>query len=168
MGTVQRSPVALINLLGAKGVGNLPSEFAGTIVPTIDVTEFCVEDSHTTGIGVQTGAAGAFPRTLTQNFSGTTSSVLYGSSAQIILGAAGGTRLSLRIGIGYATSGGNVCWLADLELAAVAGATTHVCSFILPRLRVIAPGSFLTAVCDSDAVGADHTLSIRTELATLP
>lgn len=154
-----KSPRGLLEALKLRTVGKNPDRFSEMVQPTVDVLDMYTADVLFTA-AVATGAA-AYPFNSTLDVAFTRR--FLGVSASITMGAAPGTRLTIRIGVAVPSSSSPaviVAYGAQTAPFLVAGGNFSVFA-LFPRPLVLTAGCQIVTVAESDAAGADHQLSVR-------
>lgn len=148
-----KSPRGLIELFRLRTNGRNPDQFATAVQPVADVQDFYGADLLFTADTA--AAAAAFP--ITQTIDVAFTRRFWGFSFQITLGAAAGTRLSLRIGMRVPSSGSAVYIVAQTVYTAGLVAAQNYNTFVnFPRPIVLSSGAQFVCVAVGDAGGADH------------
>lgn len=158
---LHKSPSGLLELFRLRTLGANPPLFGEQVSPVVDVTEHYGADVMTSQFdqlnNVTLNGAGGTSVTRTQ----TALTRLYAMSAQVQMGAAGGTILLLSIGIRAPNASAPVVILADRVVGACPPGRTFRVSIPLPRPLILPNGTVIVSFFESDAIGADHTISQR-------
>lgn len=154
-----RAPTGLLELLGLKSGGKQPDGVEGVIAPSVDITPFYgMEKLFSANTVFGAGAA-----TQTQSVTVSFPRLYVAFSFQMTLGAAPGTRLSLRLGVRAPSAASPLTVLAQEYVAAphlVAG-EFYECIWLAPFPLVYPPGAQFVARTSSDAAGADHVVTMK-------
>lgn len=167
---LHKAPSGLLELLRLRTLGGQPNQFSEQLIGTIHANEFYASDLLRSGN--QTGTAGAFPRALTGNVgAGITGApggpiALTHFAAIIVMGAAGGTQVRIRIGLDLPDSG-PTSWVGHMVGAPAAAGGGYVAVAAFSPWLVVPAGTRFVANAESDAAGADHVLSFTTISAVL-
>lgn len=156
---LQKYPLGLLELLAAKVNGQTPTLFAERLQPTVDLTEFYGADLVITGI--TQGAAAAFPLALTRVSEVTQR--FHGLAAEVAVGAAAGTYLSIRLFVSVPNGSPNLCvaqTVITVPNGLVAGVAYNA-SFWFPTPLILPAGTGFIAYAQSDAAGVDHVMALR-------
>lgn len=163
---LHKAPQGLLELLRLKTLGRQPTIFADTLAPTVESERFYSLDVQNNGSFVPATSPGGFPLGATDTL--LTGPVLVRAlSAQIVMGAAGGTYVHWALGCVLAAAGGGpvLSFLSSGALGAVAAGVTFRVGGMLPEPLLLPAGAQLVASIISDAAGADHQISLRTTYA---
>lgn len=168
MSDLQKAPSGLLELLRLRSNGDQPTTFADSVLSVVVANEHYGADLQFSSSDSGTGAIGQSIQVVIG--SGFTAPATPGPvrfmaiGGDMVFGAAAGTWLQMRIGIRAPTANSPPAWIAWQSYAApflvAAGALTIVANF--PAPIILLPGSAVRIEMTGDAVGADHTLRLRT------
>lgn len=154
-----RAPTGLLELLGLKTGGKQPDGVESVIGPSVDMVPFYGMEKLFSANTVFAAAALTQTQTVTVTFP----RLYIAFSFQITLGAAAGTRLSLRLGVRAPSAASPLTVLAQEYVAAphlVAG-EFYECIWLAPFPMVYPPGAQFVARSSGDAAGVDHVLTMK-------
>lgn len=154
-----RAPTGLLELLGLKTGGAQPNAVEGVIAPSIDIAPFYGMEKL---FSANTAFAAA-AITQTQTVSVTFPRIYLAFSFQVTMGAAVGTRLSMRLGVRAPSAASPLTLLAQEYVAApflVAGEFLE-CIWLAPFPMVFPPGAQFVARSAGDAAGVDHVVTMK-------
>lgn len=160
---LHKTPVGLLELFRLRTLGAAPNLFGEQVTPVVDVTDMygldllanVFENGPAGAIGVGLAAAQSANARRYQGF-----------NAQITIGAAAGTWLTLAVGYSL-IPGGTATMLASVSLTPIVGATYRVAAGAAMRGLLLPPGHNLVFLCDGNAAGADHVPGVRYSFAVL-
>lgn len=163
---LRKWPSGLLELLSLKNQGISPQQLSPTLTPVLVANGFYGADLVFTS---NDNSTGALPRTVTGIIGAGAAAPgpiqILSLSAEILVGAAAGTRLCVQFGLSVPNANAPVHWLGQLFIsgANLAAAQTYgVPATHAFEDLVILPGTRIFAQAFGDAGGADHTLRLRT------
>lgn len=154
-----RAPTGLLELLGLKSGGAQPNAVEGTVAPSLDVFPYWAMEKL---FSANTAFAAA-AETQTQTVTVTFPRIYLAFSGQITLGAAPGTRLSMRLGVRAPSAASPLTVLAQEYVAAphlVAGEFYEIV-WLAAYPVVFPPGAQFVLRTAGDAAGADHVVTMK-------
>lgn len=160
---LDKSPLGLLELFRLRTLGRAPDEFTNAVSPTVDVTDFygadllasVAENSAPGAIGAGIFAAvAAFPRRY------------IALSGNIVIGAAAGTFVNLRLAIQNPGALVVTAIETTLNITPAAGQTYSIAAKI-SRGLVLPAGWTVGLIVGGDAAGADHVAQIRYTFSVL-
>jgi hypothetical protein len=155
---LHKVPRGLLDLLRARTLGRNPDELGNVVTSIVDATSMYGSDLQV--VASDALAAGAINRTITG--SATFPGRLLAIGGQIVMGAAAGTFLRLRISYSPGPSFLAVPLIEQTYTApALVNGSTYTTGILLPSPLVFAPGAQFTFSTIGDAAGADHVPTMR-------
>jgi hypothetical protein len=162
---LHKSPKGLLELFRLRTLGAQPSQFGEAIAPVVDVDEFYSSDLLRTELSNVTGALAPLQIAITL----TEPTKLYGLTAAFIMGAAGGTVLTVAISMNLPALASPAWLLAgeQFQAAALAPASLYPVAVLFPRPLIAPAGTQIIAQAFGNAAGADHQINFSRGFATL-
>jgi hypothetical protein len=152
---LHKFPLGLLEVFRLRTSGGQPTEFGQGVQATTDVTDFYASDL----LAVQNSSSGATTLPLTLVVTMPNPRRILGVSGVVVLGAAAGTVLRLRLGVRTNASQA-IHYIGSATYTPTALVSHPVLGSALPPYTLPA-GSQLVLEVDSNAGGADHVIALR-------
>lgn len=157
MSPLQKAPLALLELLRLRTLGDQPTAFSDTVSPVVDATEQYGADQIRTA--ATSGAASAVNASAT-SIVGTATRYL-GIGASFTVGAAAGTFLNLQLFIVWQQGAAACPLFPTFEPVRLGAGRTYYIGGLLQKPLVLPAGTQINALSLGDAAGVDHVLQLR-------
>lgn len=162
---LQKSPAGLLQAFNIQTLGQAPYAFGDTVVPHVESFPFYSVDRKATGAG--TGAAAAYPLAIQHVLVAPV--LVHNISAEVVIGAAPGTRLDITIFIRCPSKNNVPCFLAQTRVGLPVTTQRFLAAWDAPGAQgmLLPAGATIEMIAQSDAAGADHTPNISFLVTTL-